>query len=91
MNIYIANILYFLNMDQIFTELQKISLPLLLILSWTLPWKAVALWKAAKNNNKVWFVLLFILNTLAILDIIYIFVFGRKKEDKDIIKTTLNI
>jgi hypothetical protein len=56
----------------------NIWLVLLLVL-WTLPWKAVALWKAAKNNQKIWFVILLIANTLAILEIIYIFGFSKKK------------
>jgi len=51
----------------------------LLLVVWTLPWKAVALWKAAKNNQKIWFVVLLVVNTLAILEIIYIFGFGKKK------------
>jgi len=51
-----------------------------LIIAWVLPWKGVALWKAAKNGQKAWFVALLILNTLAILEIIYIFVVSRKKE-----------
>ena len=54
---------------------------LLLIVAWTLPWKAVALWKAARNSNKKWFVVLLILNTLAILEIIYIFYFAKKKNE----------
>lgn len=51
-----------------------------LIILWVLPWKAVSLWKAAKNNHKKWFVALLILNTLAILEIIYIFIFSKKKK-----------
>jgi len=51
----------------------------ILITLWVLPWKAVALWKAAKNGSKPWFVVLLILNTLGILEILYIFVFGKKK------------
>jgi hypothetical protein len=53
---------------------------LLLILAWTLPWKGVALWKAANNKHKWWFIAILILNTLAILEIIYIFIFAKKKE-----------
>jgi hypothetical protein len=49
-------------------------------LAWTLPWKGVALWKAAKNDDKVWFVALFLVNTLAILEILYIFIFSKKKS-----------
>ena len=48
---------------------------IVLVVLWTLPWKGLALWKAAKNSNKKWFIALLILNTLAILEILYIFVF----------------
>ena len=54
---------------------------LLLIVAWTLPWKGVALWKAANNKHKRWFIALFILNTLAILEIVYIFYFAKKKKE----------
>lgn len=47
---------------------------------WTIPWKGVALWKAARNDAKWWFIALLLLNTLAILEILYIFVFSKKKE-----------
>jgi len=53
---------------------------LLLVMLWVLPWKGVALWKAAKLSDKWWFIALLILNTLAILDIIYIFFVAKKKE-----------
>ncbi|MCX6765842.1 MAG: DUF5652 family protein [Candidatus Moranbacteria bacterium] len=52
-----------------------------LAILWTFPWKGVALWKSARNGHKVWFVVLLILNTLAILEILYIFVFSKKKEE----------
>jgi hypothetical protein len=53
---------------------------ILLILAWTLAWKGVALWKAARNSHKGWFIALLLLNTLAILEIIYIFVFSKKPK-----------
>ncbi|MBZ9572544.1 hypothetical protein KJA15_04390 [Patescibacteria group bacterium] len=53
-----------------------------LILLWTLPWKGVALWKSARNSHKKWFVALLILNTMAILEIVYIFFFSKKKAQK---------
>ncbi len=46
---------------------------------WTIPWKGIALWKSAKNGQKAWFIVLFLLNTLALLEIIYIFFFAKKK------------
>lgn len=47
---------------------------------WTLPWKGWALWIAARKTSKIWFIVLLVLNTLAILDILYIFVFSKEKK-----------
>jgi hypothetical protein len=44
------------------------------------PWKGVALWRAARNKQLAWFICLLIFNTLAILEIIYIFGFSKKKS-----------
>jgi hypothetical protein len=54
------------------------------IMIWSILWKGWALWRAAKNDSKVWFIALLILNTVGILDILYIFVFGKvsKKASK---------
>lgn len=48
------------------------------IILWTLPWKGWALWKSAQRKEKIWFVALLIMNTFAILEILYIFVFSKK-------------
>ena len=48
---------------------------------WVLPWKGIALWRAARRSQKWWFVALLILNTLGILEIIYIFVLSREKKE----------
>jgi methionyl-tRNA synthetase len=50
---------------------------IILILAWTLPWKGVALWRASKNNDKWWFIAFLVINTMGILEILYIFVFGK--------------
>ena len=47
---------------------------------WSMAWKGVALWRAGRNAHLVWFIVLFIFNTLGILPIIYIFAFSKKKE-----------
>jgi len=52
---------------------------ILLLALWTIPWKGVALWRAAGNKHLVWFICILIFTTLAILEIIYIFGFSRKK------------
>jgi len=38
---------------------------------WSLPWKGVALWKAAQSNQLKWFIALLIINTAGILEILY--------------------
>jgi len=51
-----------------------------LIILWAIPWKGVALWKAARNSHKKWFIALLLLNTMAILEIIYIFYFSKPRS-----------
>ena len=51
-----------------------------LIILWTLPWTGIALWKAAKNSHKKWFIVLLVINSMAVLEIIYIFFFSKKKQ-----------
>ncbi|MEK7494232.1 MAG: DUF5652 family protein [Patescibacteria group bacterium] len=50
------------------------------VVAWTLPWKGVALWKAARLSQKKWFVALLIINTLGMLEILYIFIFSKRKS-----------
>ncbi|MES2134701.1 MAG: DUF5652 family protein [Patescibacteria group bacterium] len=54
------------------------NLWIILLILWTLPWKGYALWLSARNNQPRWFIALLLLNTVAILEIIYIFAIGRK-------------
>lgn len=49
---------------------------------WDMTWKAIAMWKAAQNNQVVWFILLFILNTGGILPIIYILFCQKDMNEK---------
>ena len=56
---------------------------LLPIIAWTLLWKGLALWKAARGGQYAWFIIFLVVNTLGILEIIYILLFAPKKENKD--------
>lgn len=47
---------------------------------WSLAWKGIALWKAARLSHKNWFIALLVVNTLGLLDIAYIFLVARKEE-----------
>lgn len=50
-----------------------------LIAIWVLFWKGCSLWIASKNNQKWWFLALLIINTLGILELIFIFFVAKKK------------
>lgn len=56
---------------------------IVIIAIWSLVWKGFALWKAAKKNHLVWFIVLLILNTVGILEILYIFVFSKMGSAKE--------
>jgi methionyl-tRNA synthetase len=39
------------------------------------------LWKSARNTDKVWFIVLLLVNTVGILEILYIYFFSKKKDN----------
>ncbi|HZZ99279.1 MAG TPA: DUF5652 family protein [Candidatus Paceibacterota bacterium] len=49
-----------------------------LVVIWSLVWKGLALWKSARHGHKWWFIVLLIVNTLGILEILYIYIFSKK-------------
>ena len=52
------------------------------LLVWSIAWKGVALWKSAKRNELVWFIVFLVVNTFGILEILYIFIFSKMKMSK---------
>ena len=64
----------------LFPNVAVMLLVTILAVVWSMAWKGVALWRAGRNAHLVWFIVLFIVNTLGILEIIYIFAFSRKKD-----------
>jgi len=53
-----------------------------IITVWSLIWKGLALWKAAKRNQPNWFIILLVINTVGILEILYIYIFSEIKFDE---------
>ncbi len=54
--------------------------PMVVILMlWSLFWKAWALWIAARRGEKVWFGAMIVVNTMGVLEILYIYVFSKDK------------
>lgn len=57
-----------------------IVIPLILVaVVWTLVLKGFALWYAARGGQKSWFIVMLILNTLGILEIVYLIWFRPRK------------
>ena len=49
------------------------------LLVWSIAWKGLALWRASKNDQKNWFIAILVINTIGILEIVYLFGFAKKK------------
>ncbi len=57
-------------------------LPVIILLAiWTLVWKGLALWRASHLNQKGWFIALLVINTLGILEIIYLAITEKKQQN----------
>ena len=57
------------------------------LIIWEMIWKGIGLWRAGRNNQVVWFVFMFIFNTIGILPIIYLLFFQRKTKKVTVKKT----
>ncbi len=55
---------------------------LLLFVVWEAVWTIIAMWRAAKNNHLVWFIIFLVVNLFAIPEIIYIILTRKKNSEK---------
>lgn len=58
------------------------GIPLWLFLAvvvWTLAWKGIAWWRAARKGHVLWFIAFFLIHTFGILEILYVFLFAKMK------------
>ena len=62
----------------VFALAPGVKLLLALLIIWSVIWKGIALWKAARNSQTAWFVIMLLVNTAGILEIIYILAFSKK-------------
>ncbi len=49
------------------------------ILIWSFIWKGLALWRAARGQQLGWYIALLLINTIGILEIIYLCCFAKDK------------
>ena len=52
----------------------------LISLIWTIPLKGFSLWYSARNSQVAWFIVLLLVNTLGILEVIYLVFFREPKK-----------
>ena len=72
-------------MIEIFTN----SVFWIITLLWVLPWKTWSLWRAARNNEKIWFISLIVFQTVGILPMLYIFIFQKNRNKSKTLSTKL--
>jgi len=53
---------------------------IIVLLVWNYFWKGKALWKAAKSNSIVWFIILLFVNTLGALEMIYLYISNKPQK-----------
>ena len=56
------------------------------LLIWSMFWKSLALWRAAKGNQRYWFVGLLLINSFGILELVYLFRFAKNRLTVEEIK-----
>ena len=59
-------------------------------LYWSILWKGLVFWRSAKQNQKYWFIIFMFINTLGILEIVYLFYFSKKRLTFNEIKSWVN-
>ena len=62
------------NYQALFEAHPSLKAFIVIAIIWELIWKMIALWRAARNDQKGWFIAIGILNTLGILPIIYLLI-----------------
>ena len=55
---------------------------LVLVQVWDLIWKSLALWRAARNRDVFWFVLLILINSAGLLPAFYLFYISKNPKRK---------
>ncbi len=66
-------------MDSLIQIFQPSSPVFYVIIAWAVIWKGIALWHAARGRQLAWYIALLLIQTVGILEIIYL-IFFRKRD-----------
>jgi len=72
-------------------ELANYSWAIIVLALWSIVWKGLALWKAARRGEKYWFVALLVINLVGLLEMLYIFVITPWMDSRKTNKTDESI
>ena len=65
---------YFIQM----TDIPWFGILIAILTVWSVTWKGIALWNAARSNQLGWYIALLFVNTLGILELAYLIFFKKK-------------
>lgn len=51
-----------------------LPIAIIILAIWSLVWKGLALWHASQRRQLNWFIVILVLNTIGILEIVYLFI-----------------
>ena len=57
---------------------------------WDMAWKGLAMWRAARRKESWWFVALMVFNTMGLLPIAYLLIWGKEEGDEKVIKSVVS-
>lgn len=63
----------------VFAQYPWLSWVIVLVEVWSIPWKGLALWVSARRQQKGWFIALLLINTIGILEIVYLVFIAKYK------------
>lgn len=67
----------------------ELLLLLIAIIIWSAVWKAIAMWHSARNKQIAWFVIFCIFNTMGLLEILYLGLWQRDRNNKFAVKESV--
>jgi predicted membrane channel-forming protein YqfA (hemolysin III family) len=70
-----------IKMNNVMQILNPYSPILYLLIVWSIIWKGIALWHSARNKQLVWYIALLIINTVGVLEIVYLIFFKKEQND----------
>jgi len=73
-----------INIFSYFQNNQFLSMLFFPLMIWSLIIKGIALWKSARNEHKYWFVAILIVNSVGILELIYLLFFQKKVKPSSV-------